>query len=78
MRAYKDEAVTGELYKSDVDPSGMFLFFHKSSFFYLNLILDLNLIREVYKSNTCSSYSYFFLLFMANCGGDNLYLNRPI
>ena len=25
MRAYKNEAVTGELYKSDVDPSGMFV-----------------------------------------------------
>ena len=22
MRAYKNEAVTGELYKSDIDPSG--------------------------------------------------------
>ena len=25
MRAYKNDAVTGELYKSDVDPSGMFV-----------------------------------------------------
>ena len=27
MRAYKNDAVTGELYKSDVDPSGEGMFF---------------------------------------------------
>ena len=28
MRAYKNDAVTGELYKSDVDPSGASLWYY--------------------------------------------------